>query len=193
MSRPFLLTLDLLLVAIVIASFGIVPADQAVIVAYLFAILYLVVTRRTNLFLHFAVASAMAGLWTFLGRAEYGYNQAFIVVGGVNLFSLFAWAAGLFSAYLLFSHEEEVFRLRGFARQLGLFVLVYWPLLLFAETVAYHVFDIHNLASAAYPGLPVCDCLHAPRWMQALYFAMGPAFFAICWSLRLENRSKGRN
>ncbi len=190
MSRPFLLTVDALLIALVIALFGIFPADQVVIVAYLAIILYLVVTRRTNLFLHFTVASTMAALWAFLGRSEYGYNHPFLVVDGVNLFSLFGWAAGLFASYLLFSHEEHVFRLKGFARQLGLFLVIYWPLLVLAETVAYHVFDIHNLASAAYVGLPICDCLHAPRWMQALYFAMGPMFFAICWSLRLENRSK---
>ena len=190
MSRPFLLTVDALLVALVIALFGIFPADQVVIVAYLSTILYLVVTKRTNLFLHFTVASAMAAIWAFLGRSEYGYNQPFLVVDGINLFALFGWAAGLFASYLLFSHEEHVFRLKGFARQLGLFVAIYWPLLIAAETVAYHVFDIHNLAARAYPGLPLCDCLHAPRWMQALYFAMGPAFFAICWSLRLERPSR---
>ncbi len=190
MSRPFLLTVDALLVALVIALFGVFPADQVVIVAYLAIILYLVVTRRANLFLHFAVASSMAAIWAFLGRGEYGYNQAFLVINGVNLFALFGWAAGLFAAYLLFSHEEHIFRLKGFGRQIGLFAAIYWPLLVAAETVAYHVFDIRNVAASAYPGLPLCDCIHAPPWMQAVYFAMGPIFFAICWSLRLENRSK---
>lgn len=190
MSRPFLLTVDALLVALVIALFGIFPADQVVIVAFLSTILYLVVTKRTNLFLHFAAASAIAALWAYIGRGEYGYNQPFLVVGGINLFPLFGWAAGLFATYLLFSHEEHVFRLKGFGNQLCLFLAIYWPLLIFAETVAYHVFNIHNVASASYQGLPLCDCLHAPRWMQALYFAMGPLYFAVCWSLRLENRSK---
>ncbi len=190
MSRPSLLTVDALLVALVIALFGIFSADQVVIVAYLSTILYLVVTKRTNLFLHFAVASAMAAIWAFLGRSEYGYNQPFLAVGGISLFALFGWAAGLFASYLLFSHEEHIFHRKGFLRQLGLFVAIYWPLLIVAETVAYHVFDIHNLAASAYVGLPLCDCLHAPRWMQALYFAMGPMFFAICWSLRLERTRK---
>ena len=190
MSKPFLLAVDALLVTLVVALFGIFPADQVVTVAYLSTVLYLVVTKRTNLFLHFAAASAIAALWAYLGRGEYGYNHSYLVVGGVNLFPLFGWAAGLFAAYLLFSHEEHVFRLKGFARQLGLFVAIYWPLLVLAETVAYHVFDIHNVAAAAYPGLPLCDCLHAPVWMQALYFAMGPIYFAICWSLRLERKPR---
>jgi len=190
MSRPFLLAVDLLLVAIVIASFGVFSADQVVLVAYLSTILYLVVTRRTNLFLHFAVASAMAALWAFLGRNEYGYNHPFLVVAGINAFPLFGWAAGLFATYLLFSHEEHIFRLKGFVRQIGLFLAIYWPLLVLAESLAYHVFNIHNLAASSYVGLPICDCLHAPRWMQALYFAMGPMFFAVCWSLRLERKRK---
>ena len=190
MSRPFLLAIDALLIALVIALFGVFSADQVVFAAYFLTILYLVVTRRTKLFLHFAVASVIAALWAYLGRAEYGYNQPFLVIGGMNAFPLFAWAAGLFATYLLFSHEEHVFRLKGFGSQLGLFLAIYWPLLILAETVAYHVFNIHNVASAAYVGLPLCDCLHAPRWMQALYFAMGPIFFTLCWSLRLERKRK---
>lgn len=190
MSKPFLLTVDALLVLLVIALFGIFPADKVVAGAYLSIIAYLVVTRRTNLFLHFAVASVISAVWAYLGRAEYGYNHAYLVVGGINLFPLFGWAAGLFAAYLLFSHEEHVFRLQGFVRQFALFALIFWPMLVFAETVAYHVFNVRNVAAAAYPGLPFCDCIHAPAWMQAVYFAMGPVFFTICWALKLEKKPK---
>lgn len=188
MSRPLLLAIDLLLIAIVVASFGVFSADKVLLAAYFSAIAYLLVTRRTNLFLHFFVASVLASLWAFLGRAEYGYNQPFFLINGINAFPLFGWAGGLFASYLVFSHEEHAFGLKGFARQFGLYLLVYWFLLVLAETLSYHVFDIHNLAASGYAGLPICDCIHAPRWMQALYFAMGPIYFSICWMFRLEGK-----
>lgn len=184
--RRGLLLADILFVAAVFLGFGIFSPDWVVLAAYVAAVAYLVVTRRQSLFLHFSVASALAATWAFLGRAEYGYNQPFLVVAGVNAFALFGWAAGLFACYLLFSHEERLRRVRGFGRQLLLFCVIYWPLLILAETLAYHAFGIHNLAAAAYPGLPICDCIHAPPWMQTLYFAMGPLYFSICYALRLE-------
>lgn len=187
--RRALQLVDLLLIAAVFVAFGIFSPDWVVLAAYVAAVAYIAFLRRQDLFLHFAVASVLAAVWAFLGRAEYGYNQPFVVVAGINAFALFGWAAGLFACYLLFSHEERLHRLRGFWRQFGLFLAIYWPLLIAAETLSYHVFDIRNLAAAAYPGLPVCDCIHAPPWMQALYFGMGPAYFVICWALRLE---KGR-
>lgn len=188
MLRSFLL-IDVILVAIVLFSLGVFPPDWVVLISYLFLIGYLIHTRRTNLFQHLTVATVIALIWAVLGRGEYGYNQTFLSVFGVNFFPLFGWAAGLFAAYLLFSHQEQKHHAKGFQHQMAVFVAIFWPLLIFAETIAYHAFNIRNIAAADYPGLPICDCMHAPPYMQAVYFLMGPLYFMICWKLRLERQT----
>ncbi len=188
MSRSFLL-IDILIVSIAIFSLGVFRPDVVVIIAFAFTILYLIITHRSNLFEHLAVSTVLALVWAVVGRHEYGYNQTFVAIGGVNLFPLFVGATGLFATYLLFSHQELRHRAKGFQHQLFVFLAIYWPLLIFVETIAYHVFNIRNVAAAEYPGLPICDCMHAPPYMQAVYFLMGPLYFAICWKLRLERQT----
>jgi hypothetical protein len=48
------------------------------------------------------------------------------------------------------------------------------------------VFNIQNVATASYPGLPICDCIHAAPWMQFAYFAMGPIYYLLIHSLKLN-------
>jgi hypothetical protein len=34
--------------------------------------------------------------------------------------------------------------------------------------------------TANFKGIPIAECIHAPSWMQAIYFAMGPAYYTAC-------------
>ncbi len=49
--------------------------------------------------------------------------------------------------------------------------------LISVETIAYHLFGMQNLTAAAYPGIPICNCMHAQPWMQLSYFLLGPIYF----------------
>ncbi len=160
--------------------------DYIVIVAYFFAILYLIFTKRKSQIYCLAVASAVALIWMLIARNEYGYNSNFLTVLGINLFPLFAWALGLFALYIVYSHCERFLKERGFTRKLLLFIALYWPILIIIETIGYRFFNIHNLSAATYQGLPILGCIHAPRWMQIVYFAMGPIFFVTYSMLKPE-------
>jgi hypothetical protein len=41
------------------------------------------------------------------------------------------------------------------------------------------LFNIRNLATAGYPGLPLLNCIHAPYRMKIVYFSMGPVYFLL--------------
>ena len=64
--------------------------------------------------------------------------------------------------------------------------MIFWALLILAEVLGYHVFEIRNAATGMYPGLPICDCIHAPPWMQAVYFALGPLYYGLLKMFKLE-------
>jgi len=182
-----LLIADKIITIIVILFLGLLSPDYVVIAAYFLIIPYLILTRRKVLFYHLMVSSAIALIWMLIANNEYLYNQDFLTIAGINLFPLFAWATGLFAIYVIYSHYEHILNEQGFIRKLLLFIAFYFPFIIGAETIGYHFFNIHNIAAAAYPGLPICDCVHAPRWMQAAYFAIGPIFFTACCILKLEN------
>ena len=182
-----LLIADKTITILVILFLSLFSPDYVVIAAYFLIIPYLILTQRKVLFYHLMVSSAVALIWMLIAKNEYAYNQDFLIIAGINLFPLFAWATGLFVIYVIYSHYEHIFNEQGFVRKLLLFIAFYFPFIIGTETIAYHLFNIHNIAAAAYPGLPICDCIHAPRWMQAAYLGMGPIFFTICSMLKLEN------
>lgn len=182
-----LLIADKIIIILIVLFLGLVSPDYVVIAAFFLIIPYLILTQRRILFYHLVVAFLVALIWMLIAKNEYGYNQDFLTLAGVNLFPLFAWATGLFGIYVIYSHYEHILNEQGFVRKLLLFIAFYFPFLIGTETIAYHLFNIHNITAAAYSGLPICDCIHAPRWMQAAYLGMGPIFFTICSILKLEN------
>ncbi len=182
-----LLIVDTLLIAHVFLLFGLFSPDYVVIAAYLLVIPYMVLTHRKVFLYYFMVSSAMAFIWVFIAKDEYGYSSNFLTVAGVNLFPLFAWATGLFVAYIIYSHYENILSNQRFIRKLLSFSVFYWLLLIAVETIGYHFFKIQNLTTIACQGLPIFRCIHAPLWMKGTYFAMGPLFFIICFLLKLKN------
>jgi len=171
----------------VIILIGIFKPDAVVIVAFLLVIPYLLLSQRRLLLYHLGMAFFVALSWVLFAKNEYGYNRNFLAIMGVNLYPLFSWALGLFAVYLIYSHYEHKLNEQTFLQKLGLFVVFYWPLLIIVETVAYHFLNVRNLVAAEYGGLIVCDCIHAPVWMQISYFLIGIIFFIGCYLLKLEN------
>lgn len=174
-------------IVLVVLLFGLFGLEYVLIASYFLLIPYLIITKRKILLYHLMVASVVAIIWMFIARREYGYNQDFHEIAGISLFPLFAWALGLFVVYVIYSHYKHVLKKQGFVWKLLLFSAFYLPLLITIETVAYHVGNIQNEVAAACPGLVICDCIHAPPWMQAAYLLNGAIFFTLCFVLGLEN------
>ena len=182
-----LLVYDKLVIVIVFFLLGFFRPDYVVICAYFGLVFYLIFTKRSGTLRHLLVSSGLAFLWLVIARGEYGYNQDFLTVGGFNLFPFFAWSVGLLGVYLVYSHYEHYRESKSVLMKFIIFTLIFWILLISAEIIAYHIFDIKNLSAANYAGLPLCECIHAPRWMQAGYFLMGPIFFIVSYLFKLEN------
>ncbi len=182
-----LFVLDKVVILVVIVAFAFFRADYVTLAAYIYSLIHLFITRRVGLLKHLLLSSGMAVAFVFLIRDQYGYNHDYMTIGGLNVFSLFGWAAGLFAFYIVYSHIEHWIKRPNAWKRIGLFVGMYWPTLIIAEWVGYYLFDIQNIATAQYPGLPLCDCMHAPWWMQLGYFAMGPLYIIFSTLLKLEN------
>jgi len=178
--RRSLLFLDITFSVIILLFFGIFRPDYVVITAYFLVIPYLFFTHRRSFLYQFIIASGVSLIWMFIAKGVYNYNYNFITILGFNLFPLFSWAIGLSIVQIIYLYYEPLFKNKHFSYKLLVFVTLYWPILIFVETVAYHIFHIQNLATAKYTGLIFCNCIHAPTWVQISYFLIGPIFFIIC-------------
>ena len=151
---------------------------------FLFLVPYLIFTKRFNSIVYISISLIVSLIWMLFANDLYKYEGYNINILGLNSYPLIAWTLGLFGMYILFKQHEPS---KKFIKNLVLFSISYTIVLLFLETVAYHIFEIRNAATAGYPGLPLCNCLHAPPWMQISYIMMGPIYFLICELVR--NRS----
>ncbi len=142
-------------------------------------ILYVMLYRRQQLGRPLLLAAGVALVWTSLAHEQYGYNAPITTVFSINLYALFAWTLGLIASFQLYRLLNRRITPSNWWQKLLLYNSFYLPLLLLAETVAYHVFGVVNVATAAYRGLPLCDCLHAPLWMQLAYFMMGTVYISL--------------
>lgn len=138
------------------------------------------IVNKNHLSQYLFISFLLSLTWVFFARDEYGYNYSFYEYRNINIFPLTAWTLGLFSFYLLFLYINNNLKIKMAIKEFIFFVFVYWLLLLLVETVGYHLLNINNVATSAYSGLPLCNCMHAPRWMQYSYFMLGPIYFVIC-------------
>jgi len=174
-------------IIIILGFFGI---DYVVIAAFVLLIPYLILLKRSRFIFHALISFLVALTWMSIAKDFYGYGSDYFVAFGINLFPMFAWAGGLFALYVLYLYINYHLKKKGFLKNLLLFVVIYWVLLIIAETVAYHTFGIHNLATATYKGLPICNCLHVPTWIKIAYFSNGIIYFIICYLLNIERMRK---
>lgn len=136
------------------------------------------------------VAFLMATIWVFFTRAMYDYNMGFREVWGLNIFPLLAWTGGLTLGYILIERTSKKLKLsRQSPYRLVTAVLLYAVAVLIIETVGYHVFGVQNIGTSQYAGIPLCDCLHAPPWMQFGYFLLGPLHWLVLRTLAFLPKS----
>ena len=190
MREKVLIFLDLFFILVFITLGLMIKADYSIILAYVSIVPYLILTKREWMIRQFIAASVIAVIWIMIAHDQYGYNRSFLSFNNIVLFPLFAWACGLFASYVIYSHYQRFFMKKGLPFKLLMYLILYWPLLITMETVAYHLFDIRNEATAHCTGLPILDCMHAPVWMQISYFSLGPIFFIIAMLIDDMERNK---
>ncbi|MBR9703195.1 hypothetical protein GOV10_04105 [Candidatus Woesearchaeota archaeon] len=172
---------DVVLAIIGLLLFSFVPPYIICGLFFFITPFYLLTTGRAFLLKDFCLATILGFGMTFVFSSFYTYQPAFF---GISLFPLFAWPLGLFTTKLF--HEEWAPK----KYSLLSFLIIYWGLLLFEEIVGYHFLGIQNIGTALYAGLPFCNCLHAPWFMQLTYLLMGPLYFFILTLVKKYSNSK---
>ncbi|MBU0499214.1 MAG: hypothetical protein KJ558_09760 [Gammaproteobacteria bacterium] len=177
MSKTDFLLIDLLLFGIAIAAFPLIGVSAVMVMLTLIAIPYFRAQGKRHLFPHFLIALGMASAWAWVAGDLYRYKESTLLLGHLNLYPVLFWVFGLFINMTLYDDLMRWLHRHPIWVHLAIFSLMFWAGLLFVEIMAYHVFGVHNLATLGYPGLPGCDCIHGPRWMQTSYLASGPLYF----------------
>lgn len=176
-SKYWMLVPDLLILTSIITMMSIFrsQADLVLLSYWLIIAVYFVVTKRFHSLLHLFLSTIVAIIWVYIARTNYGYNHIYWTVFGMNLLPLMAWSLGLLAVVELFNYIRFRKKLFNFL----LFVPLFWISLIIIESYAYHVIVIRDTMSGNTIGLPFCNCIHAPNWMRAVYFTMGPVYYAI--------------
>jgi len=187
----FILIFDFAIFAFTFSLHHVFRPDILAIIIYLSFYLYLFLTARKKDVVYLLISSVLAILWTWIAKNNYNYDKNMIYVFGLSAFPLFSWASGLAALYLLYHDIEKIImKNNGWLKRFVLFTALYFIFLISLETIAYHAFGIKNMATKLYDPLPICDCIHAPRWMQFSYFVIGPIYFTICRFYKLYHKPK---
>lgn len=125
------------------------------------------------------ISFLLAIIWVYATRDMYSYNTGFQSVFSLNVFPLTLWTLMLTVGYLLAEFLQEKFGMKQFLPRFLFVIILYITAVIILETFGYHVLGIQNLGTSGYAGLPICDCLHAPVWMQIGYLLLGPLHWLI--------------
>lgn len=151
--------------------------DIALILLYLLLLIFLIFRKKDKELYYLIIATILSFVWLLVSKNQYSYNQNFISIFGYSLYPFFSWSLGLFGMYIFYLLFEKNFKTK--IQKFLFFTIAFWLLLILAETIFYHYFNVHNIPGSVYAGLPICDCLHAPVGMKIVYFSFGPIYYLI--------------
>jgi len=176
------------LIWVIISLLLLFKPDYILLILFILLFPYLYFGKGEYLRLYI-IATIISAIWAFLARGMYSYNQEFLSFFGINIIPFLIFTFGIFVAYLSYAQLNRMLNWKSFRTKLILYSLIYWAMLIATETISYHLLGIHNVATEIYSGLPFCDCMHSPNWMQAAYFLLGPISFTIHYLLRFHKKS----
>ncbi|MCH8520200.1 MAG: hypothetical protein LAT82_05605 [Nanoarchaeota archaeon] len=185
-TRILILDELLILVSILVLALS-TRKDIVIITIYFLIIPYLIFTKRSQLLKPLVVTTIISLAWMGISKEMYNYGLGFIYFFGINSFALFSWSVGLFASYIIYLHFEKLFEKSSFLIKLFFFSIFYIIALLFLEWFFNNILGIRNQMTLSHPPLFICNCLHAPIWMQISYLGLGPLFFSIMRYIKFKN------
>jgi hypothetical protein len=165
---------DLSLLILTLLGLAFIRADIIMIIAFIAVIVLLIFTDRKTLLKYLLLSTIISLVWIVIAGKIYDYENGFLTIGIISIFPLFAWANGLY----LLKHISTYLDIDNI-KKTTIITISYIILLLIIETIAYHLFHMRNVATAHYPGIPICNCIHAPLFMQIVYILLGPIYYAL--------------
>jgi hypothetical protein len=179
---------DIILIILVNKLLQFINPTLIIFSTYLLLFPYIKFTKRKYLINFLYVSTSLSLIWAIIAQDYYKYQHQTFLIFQLNPYSFFLWAVCLFAIYLLYEHISHKFK--SFFSKILVFSSIYWFLLIIIETAYYHFLNIRDLATSNYPGLPLCNCIHGPLWMQISYLCMGPTYFLVCKLVELKFPSK---
>ncbi|MFH0819013.1 MAG: hypothetical protein V1898_03400 [Patescibacteria group bacterium] len=76
--KKHLLIIDKIAILVGFLLLGIIRADFLVLGAYFFVIIYLIASKRVDLFKHFLLASGLSVIWMLIANREYSYDGHYL-------------------------------------------------------------------------------------------------------------------
>lgn len=163
---------ELALLLLFIVLFPFIRKDILVFSFYVIIYFYTIKFKRNSI-KYLGLSTAISIIWVIIAQKYYIYTPDMVEFFGLDVYPLLAWSLGLFSLRELYDH----IRPKNTLKSLIIITLTYIIVLIILETLAYHVAGFKN--PGPYPGLPICDCIHAPVFMQIFYLTIGPVYYLI--------------
>lgn len=183
-----LVYLDKISIFLIIFLLAISSRPDLVILSSFFLIIpYIYLTDRLELYKVLISSFLLSLAWMAFSKENYFYSPEYLTLLGINLYALFSWTAGLMGIYIIYLHYEEFLKRFSKTIRFVIFSFTYIFFLLLLEFLFFNFFGVQNLAAVSYPGLAICNCLHAPLWMQISYLIIGPIYYLIMQFVRFKN------
>jgi hypothetical protein len=136
--------------------------------------LYIVRFKRESI-KYLGLSTLIAIIWVSIAKDFYTYTPDMVTLFGLDVYPMLAWALGLLGLRELYDHIKP----KNTLKAIIVIIIVYVASIIILETVSYHIIGFRNSDVETYPGLPICDCIHVPVFMQIYYLSIGPIYYML--------------
>ncbi len=162
------------LFALFIILFPFVRKDILIFAFYATIYFYILRFKRKSIE-YLGLSTLIAIIWVAIAKDYYIYTPDMVTLFGLDVYPMLAWALGLLALRELYDYVKPT----NATKAVIVIAIVYIVALIALETVSYHVIGFKNSSSDIYPGLPICDCIHVPLFMQIYYLSIGPIYYIL--------------
>ena len=140
---------------------------------------YIFISRRKKLLVYFLLSNIIGIGWFILSKNNIHYVRGFLSFRGHQFFVLFGWSLGLVFFKMICDSLKRIFHFTSYLSEYLFFSVLFIAVLLAAESIGYHFFNITNELAVGTAGLPVLDCIHGPAWIKIGYCLTGPLYLIL--------------
>ncbi|MEM4638021.1 MAG: hypothetical protein QXK76_03315 [Candidatus Woesearchaeota archaeon] len=172
MKKNINLYFEISLLLLFILLFPFIRKD--ILIFSFYTVVYLYVVRfKIGSIRYLGLSTIISIIWLLIAKDFYFYSSDMVKFFSLEIYPLLAWSLGLFGLKELYEYIAP----KNKVKSILTLTIIYILLLIILETVSYHVIGFKN--SLNYPGLPICDCIHLPLFMQIYYLTIGPIYYIL--------------
>jgi len=163
---------EMFLLILFVILFPFVRKDILIFSFYTVVYFYIISLKRESL-KYLGLSTVISILWVAMAKNYYIYTPDMVKLFGLSVYPMLAWSLGLLALRGLYDYIKP----KNALKSIIVITITYIAALIILETFAYHIAGFKN--PGLYPGLPICDCIHAPLFMQIYYLAIGPIYYML--------------